>query len=355
MDWSQTLVGPDQSLREVLAIIDKAELQIALVVDEQLRLLGLITDGDVRRALLRGADLQTLARDIMVKNPIVVAPDMKSLAIAKLMQQKNIHHIPVVNEQGIVVRLAVHGKFVPKERLDNDVVLMVGGLGSRLGDLTRETPKPLLKIADKPLLEIILDSFLKQGFYRFHFAVNYKAERIESYFGDGSKWGAEFSYLREDKRLGTCGALSLLTESPQKPFIVMNGDLLTKVNFKQLLDFHRQQKSVATMAVRGYDVQIPFGVIQVKDHDIMTICEKPTERFFVNAGIYVLNPECLAYIPYNQFFDMTQLFQKLLQEKQALKHFPIHDYWLDIGRASDFQQANQDFPAHWQEPSGLEP
>lgn len=348
MDWTQTFVNPESSLRDVIATIDKAELQIALVVDEQFHLLGLITDGDVRRALLRGLTLEAPASEFMTKNPATASPDMRLSALDELMRAKDLKHIPVLDKNGVIVRLALHGKLLPRERFDNQVIFMVGGVGSRLGDLTKEIPKPLLKIGEKPILEIIIDSFMAQGFYNFTLAVNYKAEIIEHYFGNGSRWGANISYVREKEKLGTCGALGLLAKKPEKPFIVMNGDLLTKINFKDMLDIHEAKKGVATMAVREYDVQIPFGVTHLEGDRITEISEKPTQRYFVNAGIYTLEPSCLDLIPKNTYFDMTTLFQELLNQNKVVHSFPINEYWLDIGRADDFQKAHADFLEHWE-------
>ncbi|MCA9837578.1 MAG: nucleotidyltransferase family protein [Trueperaceae bacterium] len=355
LNWTQTFVSPQSSLRDVLMTIDRAELQIALVVDEKMRLLGLITDGDVRRALLKGMTLEAHASDIMTRDPVSVSPEMRPQAIEQLMQQKDIHHIPVLDKDGVIISLAVRGKILPRERFDNEVILMAGGLGSRLGDLTKDVPKPLLHIANKPILEIILDSFLEQGFHQFHIAVNYKAELIEHHFGKGRQWGAQINYLRENKRMGTCGALSLLKRRPDKPVIVMNGDLLTRLNFKNLLDFHSESGSMATMAVREYDVQIPFGVISTEGTAIKTISEKPVQRYFVNAGIYVLNPECFDRIPQDQFYDMTALFQSLLAEGLKVGHYPIEGYWIDIGQVSDFQQAKLDFNEIWYKPFEVKP
>lgn len=346
-DWTKTFVSKDASLREVMLTIDAATLQIAMVVDESCRLLGVITDGDIRRALLQGMTLEAKAFQVMTSRPRVASPEMRLSAIERLMQDHDLHQIPVVDADGVIVGLALYGKLLPRERIENQVFLMVGGMGTRLGELTKKTPKPLLKIGDKPILEIILDSLLSQGFYRFTLAVNYKAEMIERYFGNGHKWGADITYLREKERLGTCGALGLLEQTPREPFIVMNGDILTKVNFKRLLEFHRQRGAMATMGVREYEVQVPFGVIELEQERIARLAEKPTEKFFVNAGIYALDPECLDYIPKNVYCDMTTLFQTLLEAGQPTYSYPIRDYWLDIGRAADFQQAHADFTEHW--------
>jgi dTDP-glucose pyrophosphorylase len=346
-DWHKTLVSPNNTLREVLAAIDAAELQVALVVDNHKKLLGVITDGDVRRGLLAGMTLESPASKVMNTQFTVATEDMKPSASETLMREKQLRHIPIVDEHGIILDLRLLDEVTKTERLPNVVVLMAGGLGERLGELTKDTPKPLLKVGDKPILEIILESFLAQGFHRFFLSVNYKSQMIEDYFGDGSRWGASIQYVRETKRLGTGGSLSLLPEVPKEPFFVMNGDLLTKVNFKGMLEFHESQAQLATMAVREYDVQIPFGVTELDGHKIIGLSEKPVKRFFVNAGVYVLSPQCLPLIPKDDFFDMPNLFQKLIDNGFTTASFPLHEYWLDIGRMSDFQRANVEYLENW--------
>ncbi|MGL4611618.1 MAG: nucleotidyltransferase family protein [Trueperaceae bacterium] len=345
--WQQTLVSPENTIRQVLRVIDNAELQVALVTDPQDKLLGVITDGDVRRGLLRGQSLESPALSIMNTEFIAASPDMFLTAVEALMREKQLRHMPILDADGRILDLVLLDETTKTQRLDNLVVLMAGGLGERLGELTRETPKSLLKIGEKPILEIILESFLAQGFYRFCMSINYKADMIENHFGDGSRWGAEIRYVRESKRLGTGGSLSLLPEVPKEPFFVMNGDLLTKVNFKGMLEFHKAQAQLATMAVREYDVQIPFGVTELQGTTITGIVEKPIKRFFVNAGVYVLSPQCLPIIPQDTFFDMPNLFQKLMQGGFTTSSFPLHEYWLDIGQMGDFQRAGLDYLEHW--------
>lgn len=326
--------------------IDSAELQIALVVDENTRLLGVITDGDLRRALLNGLTLDDKAEAVMTENPVTATPDMKLSAIEHLMHEHSLQQVPVLDDAGAVVSLALHGRFLPRERINNRVVLMVGGLGSRLGELTKRVPKPLLRIGDKPILEIILDSLISQGFYRFTLCVNYRAEMIDRYFGDGRRWGAQIEYLREDKRLGTCGALSLLDPAPTAPFIVMNGDILTRVDFAQMFEFHESHNDVATMAVRPYDIDVPFGVVHARDNRIESLEEKPTERFFVNAGVYVLDPECIELVPRNEYYDITTLFSTLIEQGKNVSSYVIDDYWLDIGRRNELDSAYAYYRAH---------
>lgn len=342
-NWRQCLVQADTSIHEALSAIDASALQIALVVDEKRRLEGVVTDGDVRRGILQGLDLGEPVVNVMNPSPTTVSPGCSREDVLSLMKEKRLHQIPVVDEDGCVVGLEAVDELLEPEKRDNPVVLMAGGLGTRLRPLTEDRPKPLVEVGDRPILETILSRFVDQGFHRFYFSVNYKAEMIEEHFGDGAEWGVDIRYLREDRRLGTAGPLHLLPETPELPFIVMNGDLLTKLNFVQLLDFHREHEARATMCVRDYDVQVPYGVIETEEHRIMDIEEKPTRRFFVNGGVYALDPGVLELLPEGEAFDMPELFRRLDDEGHETAVFPIREYWLDVGRLEDLERASQQF------------
>ena len=342
-DWKNVLVSPDTSIREAIRIIDQGALKIALVVDEGSRLVGTVSDGDIRRGILKGCELENPVQQIMNTSPSVAGKNDGREKILSLMRQKQIYQIPLVDGDGFLVGLEVIDTILAPPQRNNWVVLMAGGLGTRLKQLTADTPKPLLKVGDKPILETILGNFIEHGFNRFFISVNYKSEMIEEYFGDGSRWGVQIDYLREDKKLGTAGALGLLPEKPSAPLLVMNGDLLTKVNFQQLLDFHIEHNSTATMCVREYDFQVPYGVVKLDQHRILSIEEKPIQRFFVNAGIYILQPEVLDLIPNGLPLDMPALFDKLLELEKETAVFPVREYWLDIGRMDDFERANGEF------------
>jgi NDP-sugar pyrophosphorylase family protein len=227
---------------------------------------------------------------------------------------------------------------------DNWVVLMAGGLGSRLGELTRSCPKPLLRVGPQPILEIILERFIEHGFRQFFISINYKKEMIRDYFGDGSRWGVVIDYLEEYDRMGTAGSLALLPDRPAAPLLVMNGDLLTRVDFARALEFHYERDVQATMCVRKFSQTVPYGVVEVDQHHLLRIVEKPVEEYLVNAGIYVLDPDVLSLIPGGEYMDMTDLFRRVLQAGHTTAAFPFDDYWLDIGRMPDFQQACQDYP-----------
>lgn len=346
-DWQSNLVAPSTPVLDVMALIESRDAKIALVVDEARRLLGTVTDGDIRRGILRGVPVGGPVEQLMFREPTTAAFDATPESILSLMRQKQLQHIPLLDAAGRVASLETLEELEAGNQRDNCVVLMAGGLGTRLRPLTEDVPKPLLKVGDKPILETILADFAAHGFHKFYISVNYKAEMLIEHFGDGSRWGVDIHYLHETDRLGTAGALSLLPERPDKPFFVMNGDLLTKVNFGHLLDFHARQSASATMCVREYDFQVPYGVIKLDGQRIAAIEEKPVHRFFVNAGIYVLEPSCLDLIPRRRYFDMPSLFDQLVAGEQNTAAFPIHEYWLDIGRMEDFERANQEYGERW--------
>ncbi|MBL7714986.1 MAG: nucleotidyltransferase family protein [Bdellovibrionales bacterium] len=340
--WKDLRVQPSTSIVKAIEIIDSAGLQIALVTDEAGKLLGTVTDGDIRRGILRGVALSGPVQEIMHKTPTVGQTSMSRDQLFDLFQNHGIRQIPVVDEKGVVQGLYVLEDFLNRKAYENPVVIMAGGLGRRLYPLTKDTPKPMLKVGSKPILENILESFVTQGFKKFYFSVNYKADVVKEHFGNGSRFGVQIQYLEEETSMGTAGSLTLLPAKSNLPMIVMNGDLLTKVNFSQLLDFHERQKAEATMCVREYEFQVPYGVVTMdsEKNRVFSIDEKPTHRFFVNGGIYVLNPEVLPMIPKGERYDMTTLFSSLIEKKRPTGAFPVREYWMDIGRLDDFEKAN---------------
>jgi dTDP-glucose pyrophosphorylase len=346
-DWKRALIRPDTKTFEAMKIIDASAMQIALVVDDQSRLVGVVTDGDIRRALLKGLSLEEPVHLIMNRNFTTADQQTSAEEILGLMRRKSLHHIPLVDSQGRVVGLKVLDAMIQPPRLDNWVVLMAGGQGNRLRPLTEETPKPMLQVGNKPMLEIILENFVDQRFHKFFMALHYKAEMIEANFGDGSRWDVSIQYLREEQPLGTAGALGLLPDRPTLPTIVMNGDLLTKVNFHHLLNFHQTYQAVASMCVRDFHFQVPYGVIGVDQHRLVHIDEKPVQHFFVNAGIYVLEPQVFDMVPKGRYLDMPTLFNNLVQDGLKTVAFPIREYWMDIGRLDDFKRANGEFQEYF--------
>jgi len=342
-DWKKTSVYKNASISEALTTLEKTASKIVLVVDEMDHLLGVITDGDIRSGLLKGINLDQPVHNIYNKFPTVAHEHDDVPLIHSIMKNKGINQIPVLNDDKKVVRLELLKEILQHQKLNNSVVLMAGGKGTRLRPLTENCPKPLLKVNGKPVLEIIIEKMIGYGFYKFFLSVNYKSEMIADYFGDGSKWNITINYLREKERSGTAGSLSLLPKPVEKPIIVMNADLLTTINMNQLLEYHSINGSSATMCVRKYEFQIPFGVVNVDQETLISIEEKPLKDFFVNAGIYVLEPDVLEFIPRSTFYDMPDLLNVLLKKQRKVAVFPIGEYWLDIGRKHDFDRANEEY------------
>jgi dTDP-glucose pyrophosphorylase len=336
-------VSPETSILQTLEVIGRGGYQIALVVDSTRRLLGTVTDGDVRRSILRKVALDGPVGGIMNPHPIVGRSNEGASSILEKMKSKALRQIPIVDDTGRVLSLQVIDQLISTEIQENWVVLMAGGEGRRLFPLTEKLPKPLLPVGNKPILETIVANFADHGFRNIFISVNYKADLITDYFGSGDKWGAKIRYLKEDQRLGTAGPLQLLPEPPKVPIIVMNGDLLTTVNFRQLISFHEAQKADVTVGVREFDFEVPYGVIHMKGEKVVGLEEKPLQRFYVAAGIYVISPHVLNRIPKNQPLDMPELISGLIAEKGAVSAYPIREYWIDIGRMDDFQKANVEF------------
>lgn len=345
-NWKNIIVRDFDTLLHTMKLIDETSLQFAVVLDVQDRIVGTVTDGDIRRAILRGEKLDIAICQVMNKTPIVAKDNASKSYYLKLMQMKKLKQLPIVNDYNKLVNVLFKDNF-EQVSYENTVILMVGGLGTRLRPLTNHIPKPMLKVGGKPILETIIEGFKRYGYTNFIFTVNYKKEIIQNYFQNGESFGVNITYIEETKRMGTAGALSLLPHKPEKPIFVMNGDLLTQVNFEQLMLFHTEHKSTATMCVREYEYQVPYGVIKTEGTNLISIEEKPVHRCFVNAGIYVLNPESLSLIPKNEYFDMPTLFEKLIDAKQTTSVFPIREYWLDIGRTDDFERANEEFSKYY--------
>ena len=334
----------DTSIHDALKIINKGGGQIALVVDGEQKLLGTITDGDVRRGLLSGIDVQSPVSMIVNANPMKAKPSDDRQFILSIMKQNKLHQIPIVDDAGYLLGLETLDELVSPSRRENMVLLMAGGLGSRLKPLTNECPKPMLRIGGRPILETIILNFINAGFKEFIISLNYKADMIREYFADGHNLGASIQYVEEDASLGTAGSLRLLPEIQNShSIIVMNGDVLTKVNLGHFLDFHASHHSKATMGVREYNFQVPYGVLKLDHHRIAQIEEKPVHNFFVNAGIYVLDQDILACLPDEERFEMPDLFEHLMKVGHHTVAFPICEYWLDIGQPDNLKQAHGDF------------
>ncbi len=340
--FSQIILNKNSTIKEALEIIDAGDMKIALIIEES-KLIGTVSDGDIRRAFLRGLTIEDNVEEVIHKDFIYAKVGDSKEKIIELAKFNQIYQIPIVDDNLILVGIEELNDLIATIEYKNKVVLMVGGLGTRLRPLTNELPKPLLTVGNKPILETIIENFSKYGFKNFILSVNYKSEMIEEYFGNGSKFGVSIEYIHEDKRMGTAGALSLIREQLTDDFFVMNGDLLTNINYEHLLNYHKEDNSSATMCVRKYDYQIPYGVVNIENQHIISVEEKPLYKFFVNAGIYILKPTVLTEVPDNQFFDMPTLFEKLIEKEEKVLSFPIREYWLDIGELKEYRKANAEY------------
>lgn len=342
-EWKKILVTPQTEIHKAIEIIDRNALQIALVVDQNHKLLGTVTDGDVRRGLLRGISLDCPVQQVMNKSPVTIPIIKDKKSVLNILKINKLRHLPVVDDSGYLIGIESLDDLLQSPKNENWVVIMAGGLGRRLSPFTDNCPKPMLKIGDKPILETMVSNLLEQGFHQFCISINYKADQIKDYFGDGSRWGAEILYIQEEKMLGTAGPLRLFPIKTEKPIIVMNGDILTKLSMDQLIDFHGRHQAQATIAVRSYDYQVPYGVVKASKDRLIGFEEKPVYTSLVNAGIYAISPEVIDRIPKDSYFDMDQLFRIMLSNDEPLSIFPIREYWIDIGTVEDFNQAKLDF------------
>ena len=335
-------INQNASIKEALEVIDKGAIKVAVVLSDDGLLLGMLSDGDIRRALLKGMSLGDKITGIINKHPVVANINDTKERILELANEKKLHQIPIISNGKLIGIQDIREFLAPKNK-PNKVILMVGGLGTRLRPLTNDVPKPMLDVGNKPILHTIVENFAKYGYTDIIMCVNYKSEIIKEYFGNGDKFGVKIEYVLENKRMGTAGALSLLKERPKDDFFVMNGDLLTNVNFEYLHEYHKDSNALASICIRKYEMQVPYGVVNVRANKVTSIEEKPTQSFFVSAGIYMFSPIVLDFIPKGVFYDMPTLFSELLKHDFPIHPFPIREYWLDIGRMDEYRRANDEY------------
>ena len=335
-------INQNASIKEALEVIDKGAIKVAAVLSDDGLLLGMLSDGDIRRALLKGMSLGDSIAGIINKHPVVANINDTKERILELANEKKLHQIPIISNGKLVGIQDIREFLAPKNK-PNKVILMVGGLGTRLRPLTNDVPKPMLDVGNKPILHTIVENFAKYGYTDIIMCVNYKSEIIKEYFGNGDKFGVKIEYVLENQRMGTAGALSLLQKRPKDDFFVMNGDLLTNVNFEYLHEYHKDSNALASICIRKYEMQVPYGVVNVRANKVTSIEEKPTQSFFVSAGIYMFSPIVLDFIPKGVFYDMPTLFSELLKHDFPIHPFPIREYWLDIGRMDEYRRANDEY------------
>jgi dTDP-glucose pyrophosphorylase len=337
--WRKALLPAKATIRQAIRNLDETGLQIALVATPNGTLIGTVTDGDIRRGLLRGLDLNTSVESIVHGEPLVVPPQLGRELVLQLMQANKVHQLPVVDHDRRVVGLHLWDELLAPAERSNLMVIMAGGQGTRLRPHTETCPKPLVPVRGKPMLEHIIERARGEGFLRFVVAIHYLGHMIEEYFGDGSRWQVHIDYVREKSPLGTAGAIGLLEPRPDAPFLVSNGDVLTDIHYGEMLDFHSRNGAAATMAVRVHEWQHPFGVVHTNGVDIVGFEEKPIARSHINAGVYVLAPAALSALNAGEHCDMPTLFSRLQERAERTIVYPMHEPWLDVGRADDLERA----------------
>jgi len=338
--WREAILPINATIGDAIRNLDKVSIKIVMVVNKSGVLQGTISDGDIRRGLLKGLNLDSPVTTVIHANPLVVMPDLERDLVMQLMTANNIQQIPIVNSQRNILGLHLWGDIASLPLRPNLMVIMAGGKGMRLRPHTENCPKPMLTVAGKPILEHIIQRAKSEGFTRFIIATHYLGHMIKEYFGDGDSFGIQINYLCENSPLGTAGALSLLKPLPDFPFIVTNGDVITDIRYGELLDFHCRNSAMATMAVRLHEWRNPFGVVQIEGNVITGFEEKPVSRSHINAGVYAIEPGAINYLNFDEYCDMPTLFERLQNELKLTVAYPMHEPWLDVGRPDDLKQAN---------------
>ncbi|WP_312922337.1 nucleotidyltransferase family protein [Stutzerimonas nitrititolerans] len=345
---TEIIISPEATIRDAMRLLDAGAQRIVLICTPDFKLLGTITDGDTRRALLRDAHMHDAVSSVMNTQPLTVTGETTRDQRLKLMKEHDLTAIPIVDEQHHVIGLETLHQAMQPEQRENPIFIMAGGFGTRLQPLTDRCPKPMLRVGDKPMLEHLIKQFVDHGFRNFYISTHFLPEIIRSHFGDGSAWNASIQYVNEDQPLGTGGALGLLpADLPDIPLIMMNGDVLTKLNYAQLLCHHVNNRFDATVCVREDEHRVPFGVIETENKLITSMVEKPTYRYKINTGIYVLNPSIVRSVQPGQRIDMPTLLEQHRQKSKRIGTYTSYDYWLDIGQMKDYQKAQKDIDVYF--------
>lgn len=340
--WRRTILAPDATIQQAIRCLSDSGLLIAIVTTDQDVLVGTLTDGDIRRALLRGLDMASPIESVIKREPLVAPPQLGRDDVLRLMQANTIQQLPIVDDRRRVIGLHVWNELMQPAHRPSLMVIMAGGRGERLRPHTETCPKPLLNVGGKPMLEHIIERARSEGFRRFALAVHYLGHMIEEYFGDGSRWQVDIEYLREETPLSTAGALGLLRERPTAPVLVTNADVITDIRYGELLAFHARHRAQATMAVRLHEWQHPFGVVHTTGVDIAGFEEKPVAKTYINAGIYALEPSALDLLIPGQPCDMPTLFGRVKDHGARTIVFPMHEPWIDAGDVEDLQRARSE-------------
>lgn len=337
--WLETCLPYESNLQQAISNLDRVALKIILVVNASGVLEGTISDGDIRRGFLKGLNLDSPISQVIHRKPFVVFPGLSRDKVLRLMTENQVQQIPIVNSEQKVVGLHLWDKVNQPAKRENKIVIMAGGMGKRLLPYTQDCPKPLVKVAGRPIIEHIIERAKDDGFEHFFISIFHLGHMIEQHLGDGRNFGVNIEYLREDKPLGTAGALSLMKPKPELPFVITNGDVITDISYSQLLDFHVQHGASATMAVRSHEWQNPFGVVETSGLEIIDIIEKPIRRSHINAGIYALEPDVMDLLVAGERLDMPGMFYKIMDRSGRAFAYPMHEQWLDVGQPDDLALA----------------
>lgn len=337
-NWKKTLLLENATIRKAIKNLEKSALQIVLVINKKKNLVGTITDGDIRRGLLNGLNINSSIKKLINKNPLIGSSSMSANTMNQIMQTNKINQLPIVDQSKKILGLYFWDAIKYSITQKSQVIIMAGGKGKRMMPHTKTCPKPLLPVGGKPILEHILLKARSEGFNSFIISINYLGEMIEDYFGNGNKWGVKIKYLKENTPLGTIGALSLIKIRPKFPFIVCNGDIISDIKYTDLLDFHIKNKAFGTVAVKPYEIKNPYGVVKIDGNQIVDIEEKPVVKSHVNTGVYVFSPKIINEIKKNKYLDMNILIQKLLGKMKKIIAYPAYEPWLDIGKPKDLKK-----------------
>lgn len=341
-DWKDSRCAPGDSLLSAMENLGKSRTGIVLIVDDQDRLRGTLVDGDIRRAVLGGKKLDGSIEGAMNRNPVTARAEQPLQSYLDLMVKHVVQQLPIVDDQNRMVDLVLSLDIDSVFATSPKAVIMAGGLGTRLRPLTEHMPKPMLPIGDRPIMDHILKQLREGGVREVVVSTHYKGEMIEEHFGDGSAHGLDIQYVTEDQRFGTIGALRLMRDQLKEPFVVVNGDILTKLDFSAMASFHSHRNADMTVGVRKYDFEVPYGVTNVRDGWVRGLEEKPTLSLFINAGIYLINPDVIDFIPEGRAVDATDLISELIARDRNVAAFQVLEYWMDIGQPADYEQAKTD-------------
>jgi dTDP-glucose pyrophosphorylase len=339
-NWKNAILPISSSIHEAISCLDETSLKIVLVVNENQKFLGTITDGDIRRGILRGIGLHEPIFNILQNDCITCTNSLEINEVLNLMRKHAVNQIPVVNLENHLVGLHLRDLLEVRAERINPMVVMAGGMGSRLSTLTELCPKPMLKVMGKPILEHIVEKGKSEGFNHYIFTIRHLGNVIKDYFKDGADFGIEIEYVSEEVPLGTVGSLALLKDRLTMPFLLTNGDVLTNLDYGALLDFHINTPSSMTMVIGSHEIQNPFGVVELDKEKVVDYVEKPIITSFINSGIYAMDPTAIEPLTLGQACDMPELFRLLRSSNKSVFAYPLHEKWIDIGRPSDFERAN---------------